>query len=297
LLRDHAPEGHAVSTNVPSSSRGGWLGPGLRCRRARSASACFCRPSGAARRSRCRFVPCQRCTSRRHSGSRQYRWFHCRARYLRPHPLRRQFRQPSRLPLTGTPPSPICCNCPTGGCYSPGAARGGSAYPPRALSHWRFAPSPLIPEDDSLASLLVVQRANDDERSRPDACHSEEACQAARRKPGRRRTRDALGSKDTNEGDHLVEGRVIGRRGKQVQGRITPQGHAPVRAIFRPKLTAFSSPRPESPFPMPFADPVGEEPAKSTEDCEKKKPAHAAVDQHKHDTALKCSKNGFGPPP
>lgn len=230
----------------PSPDR--WLRPGLRCRRARSASACFCRPSGAARRSRCRFVPCQRCTSRRHSGSRQYRWFHCRARYLRPHPLRRQFRQPSRRPLAGTPPSLICCNCPTGGCYSLGAARGGCAYPPRAFSHWRFAPSPVIPEDNSLASLLVVQKAKDDEGGRSDARHPGGACQASRRKPRRRRTRDALGLKDTKEGDHPVEGGVIGRRGKETQGRITPQGHTPVRAISRPKLTAFSSPRPHRPF-------------------------------------------------
>ena len=52
-----------------------------------------------------------------------------------------------------------------------------------------------------------------------------------------------LGLKDTKEDHPATEG-AMRRRGKEPQGRITPQGHAPVRAISRPKLKAFSSPRP-----------------------------------------------------
>jgi len=60
LLRDHAPSGGAPSA-------GGGLG--VRRRRSRSASACFRRPSGSARRSRCRFVACQQRTARRQLGA------------------------------------------------------------------------------------------------------------------------------------------------------------------------------------------------------------------------------------
>jgi hypothetical protein len=68
---------------------------------------------------------CQRLTSRRHSGSWQYGWFHCRGRNLRPHSLRRQFRSFHRLPLVEASPSVVRCASPMGGVCSLGAARGG----------------------------------------------------------------------------------------------------------------------------------------------------------------------------
>ena len=104
----------------------------------RSASAWFSRPSDAARRARCRRVACQRRTDRRHSGSWQYHWFHCRARYRRPHPLRRQVRHPSRRPvarrwLAGRLVPLVSCARPMGGYDSLGPPGEDALDPPRAL--------------------------------------------------------------------------------------------------------------------------------------------------------------------
>ena len=109
----------------------------------RSAAACFSRPSDAARRARCRRVACQRCTHRRHSGSWQYCWFHCRARYRRPHPLRRQVRHPSLRPvprqsLAGRLVSLLSCTRPMGGCDSLGPPGEDVSHPPRALPPCRL---------------------------------------------------------------------------------------------------------------------------------------------------------------
>jgi hypothetical protein len=50
-----------------------------------------------------------------------------------------------------------------------------------------------------------------------------------RRTPGRRRTRDALDLKNTRKEDHPTEAEASRRRGKENQGRITSEGHAPRR--------------------------------------------------------------------
>ena len=165
VLRDHAPAGDAASTDVESPPEDGLLRAGLRCRRTRSASACFCRPSGAARRSRCRFVPCQRCTNRRHSGSWQYRWFHCRARYLRPHPLRRQIRHPSRRPLAGVPASLVRCTHPMGGA-TPWGRPGRMRF--ILLGHSPMGALSLLrsPSGDSLPAACSPSKSEGDRRRR-----------------------------------------------------------------------------------------------------------------------------------
>ena len=59
----------------------------------------------------------------------------------------------------------------------------------------------------------------------------------ARRKRGRRRSRNALGLKETAQAE------VAARRIKN-QGRTMSEGHLPPRATSRPRLTAFLSPPP-----------------------------------------------------
>ncbi len=75
-----------------------------RWRRSLSAWACsaLALVLGSSRRLACRCAASQRRTSRRHSGSWQYRWFQRRGWYLRSHPLFRQGRAGAALSGFGT---------------------------------------------------------------------------------------------------------------------------------------------------------------------------------------------------
>ena len=135
----------------------------------------------------------------------------------------------------------------------PGAARGGSA-----LSSSGTFPFALRPSGHLLGTILLPRSPWTKERRTARRSNSilaadRSGCQPARRKLGRRRTRQALDLKETREGNHPAEGEALPRHGKEIPGRTTPQGDAPLTAISRPKLTAFSSPPPgrgKKPFPQ-----------------------------------------------
>ena len=216
-----------------------WLA--LRCRRTRSASACFSRPSGAARRARCRRVACQRRTNRRHSGSWQYHWFHCRARYRRPHPLRRQVRHPSRRPgvwrwLAGSELSLVSCLHPTGGYDSLGPPGEDAVHPPRALYPCRLVFLRPPPSGDHLPPIRPCAGARRKPRvGRRDAFRRWRGCQAARRKPGRRRTRCIWPRRRWKKTVPRKKTRLR-RRQKETRRRITVRDSALGEGVVQPEI-------------------------------------------------------------
>ena len=188
-----------------------------RCfRRWRSASACRWRAPGWDRHFRCRFAPCQRRTSPRHSGSWQYRWLYCLARNLRPHPFRKQLRHPSRFPLAETPLPVVRCACPTGG-LAPLGQPGEESRPPRALLY-----RPMIPPAIAIQQPLPAFTAHSDEGHPPTEQQRPSAI-----------TRMADGGEGNKEGDgsdmRCLEGdggrRPTSRRKRPEEGRL----HLPLR--------------------------------------------------------------------
>ena len=110
-------------------------------------------------------------------------------------PLAGQVSQPAPLTKANPPPQPPTPGGPAlfaamlqlshGRRQLPGAARGGSAYPPRALSHCSIL-ALRMPSGDDLPAAVLGPAQKPERRHR--ACRH--ACEVApRRKPGRTRTR------------------------------------------------------------------------------------------------------------
>ena len=111
----------------------------------------------------------------------------------------------------------------------PGAARGGCLYPPRALSPSRFVLPVTFCRTILLPRSPWTKERRTTRQSNSILAADRGECQLARRKRGRRRTRDALDLKETQEESHPAEGEAPPRLGKEIPGRITAQGAAPRR--------------------------------------------------------------------